>query len=272
MRKHPFVDFARCISVLIIACSTNNPVALTILLLGSFVLIGKNKAGFYLGELAVVMTVTLVNVLTNHRGETFLFYMNDNVITLESIVYGIVLGTQIVALCNLCMYLSRNMTSEKVVIVCSYLSPSLSLLVSMSIRSVNRYKNKLVEIFRYQKSQSSQNSWFELLFISLRTISILINWSLENGIETSDSMKCRGYGSCRRTSYSPVSLVRKDVEEIIMVVILVVLFEMTQPWVLISPRIEVDFSIANTIILLTLMLYVVTEDKSESKYNEENNK
>lgn len=36
---------------------------------------------------------------------------------------------------------------------------------------------------------------------SMRQISTLLEWSMEDGIETADSMKARGYGDHTRTSY-----------------------------------------------------------------------
>ncbi|MGN1479522.1 MAG: ATP-binding cassette domain-containing protein, partial [Acutalibacteraceae bacterium] len=41
-------------------------------------------------------------------------------------------------------------------------------------------------------------------------VSILITWSLENAVETSDSMKARGFGGKRRTSYSRFVFTRQD--------------------------------------------------------------
>lgn len=36
----------------------------------------------------------------------------------------------------------------------------------------------------------------------LKTLSIMLTWALENGVETADSMKARGYGLKGRTSFS----------------------------------------------------------------------
>ena len=40
--------------------------------------------------------------------------------------------------------------------------------------------------------------------------SILVTWSLENAIETSDSMKCRGYGEKGRTAFSLYHFDKRD--------------------------------------------------------------
>ena len=37
----------------------------------------------------------------------------------------------------------------------------------------------------------------------MENFSILVTWSLENAVETADSMRARGYGTAKRTAYSP---------------------------------------------------------------------
>ena len=44
----------------------------------------------------------------------------------------------------------------------------------------------------------------------LQMVSILVTWALENAIETSDSMRSRGYGLHGRTAFSIYRLTRRD--------------------------------------------------------------
>ena len=45
---------------------------------------------------------------------------------------------------------------------------------------------------------------------ALRVFSIVVTWSLESGIITADSMRCRGYGLPGRTSFSLYRFDRRD--------------------------------------------------------------
>ena len=53
---------------------------------------------------------------------------------------------------------------------------------------------------------------------SMRILSILITWALENAIDTADSMRARGYGLPGRTSYSPFKFRKND--SILLVIII----------------------------------------------------
>jgi energy-coupling factor transport system permease protein len=45
----------------------------------------------------------------------------------------------------------------------------------------------------------------------LNELSILLSWSMEEGLDTADSMKARGYGITRRSSFSIYRFTRRDV-------------------------------------------------------------
>lgn len=51
---------------------------------------------------------------------------------------------------------------------------------------------------------------FDRIHAGLNMLSILITWALENAIETSDSMRSRGYGLKGRTAFSIYHFTRKD--------------------------------------------------------------
>lgn len=92
-----------------------------------------------------------------------------------------------------------------------YLFPPAAIVLSMAIRSVNRYTDKLVEIYHFQMSMESARGLWNRMISAIRSISILINWALENGLEIADAMECRAYGSTLRTSYTPFRLLPGDI-------------------------------------------------------------
>ena len=56
----------------------------------------------------------------------------------------------------------------------------------------------------------SEGKLFDRIHAGLNMLSILITWALENAIETSDSMRSRGYGLKGRTAFSIYHFTRKD--------------------------------------------------------------
>lgn len=271
MRKHPLPELLRYVVWLLIIATTHHPVAL-ILCLPMIGLIQGRKFWKHLPfDILMVGTTILINILINHGGETYLFYLNDNVVTLESIVYGGILGLQIILLIHISAIFSNRMTADKLVIVTGSMSPSLAILLSMAIRNIHRYHRKIKEIYRYQKCESSSEHIWEKLFISIRTVSIMVNWALENGLETADSMISRGYQSGRRSSYAPVRFLGQDGIECVCLLLFVLLWEWGQPFTIIIPYIQIGACHWWMALTLGYMGYVLVEEKYEDQYQEKNN-
>lgn len=271
MRKHPLTEFLKYIIWLILLATTHHPM---ILLLCLFTICGIRGRKFWKQipmDVLIIGVTVLVNLLTNHRGETALFYLNDNVVTLESIVYGGILGLQIVLLIHVSAIFSHRMTADKIVVVTGCLSPSLAILISMAIRNLERYRNKIQEIYRYQKCESRSEQVWERFFQAIRTVSIMVNWALENGLELSDSMIARGYQSGRRTSYAPVRFLGQDLVECAALFLFVLLWEWGQPFTMISPYLQVENSLWWVVCTVGFLGYVLTEEKNEDRYQEKNN-
>ncbi len=55
-----------------------------------------------------------------------------------------------------------------------------------------------------------EGNLFRRIRYGLNILSILITWALENAIETSDSMKSRGYGLPERTAFSIYRFTNRD--------------------------------------------------------------
>ncbi|MDO4166501.1 MAG: energy-coupling factor transporter transmembrane component T [Eubacteriales bacterium] len=271
MRKHPIVELMRYLLWLLIVATTHNPIALFICLVALWCVKGKNFWRQWSMDGIIIGMAIIVNGITNHRGETYLFYLNDNVVTLESLVYGGVLGLQIVLLIHIAALMSRHMTADKIVIVTGYLSPSMAILFSMAIRNVERYHRKIQEIYRFQKCESSSESLWERLFISIRTVSILVNWALENGLEVSDSMVSRGYGSGRRTSYAPIRLLYADMIESILLLCVYLLWLWGQPDTILCPYIAVGIQGWWMALTVCCMIYEIVEERNEDRYLAKNN-
>ena len=216
---HPLVNFLYFVLVLLGAMIFMHPLALTISLAGAFtysvVLSGKKALKFNIKYCIPMMLITaLVNPAFNHEGMTILTYLrNGNPLTLESVIYGIAAAAMIVTVIIWFSCYNAVMTSDKFVYLFGRIIPSLSLILSMVLRFVPRFKDQIRVISNAQKCVGrdvSNGGLLDRAKHGLKILSIMITWALENAIETADSMKSRGYGLPGRTAFSIFRFDKRD--------------------------------------------------------------
>lgn len=128
-----------------------------------------------------------------------------NQVTLESIVYGLVIGVIIATVCMWFTCIFILITADKIVYLFGRISPKLSLFLSILLRTVPRIKvrAKRIEISREGIGRGiNQGNILERLLNLFSLISVLITWTLEDFVESSNSMKSRGYSLKGRTAFS----------------------------------------------------------------------
>ncbi len=216
---HPVVNFLYFALVILFSMFFMHPVCLGISLLCalsySVYLNGRKALRFNLRYMLPMLVVTaLVNPAFNHEGGTILTYLRDgNPLTLESITYGIAAAVMIITV--MCWFSCYNaiMTSDKFVYLFGRVIPALSLILSMTLRFVPRFKAYLRVVSDAQKCVGrdvSNGSLLQRAKHGIKILSIMVTWALENAIETSDSMKSRGYGLPGRTAFSIYRFDRRD--------------------------------------------------------------
>ena len=162
----------------------------------------------------MLLFAALVNPAFNHEGVTILTYLpSGNPLTLESITYGIAAATMIVTV--ICWFSCYNevMTSDKFIYLFGRVIPALSLILSMTMRFVPRFKAQMQVVVNGQRCLGrdvSSGSIFQRAKYGIKILSIMVTWALENAIETADSMKSRGYGLKGRTAFSIFSFDKRD--------------------------------------------------------------
>lgn len=215
---HPIVSFCYYLVVIIFSMFSMRPLFLAMTLIASFsyviILEGKSAIKSKLKQLvAIILLTAIVNGLFVHKGVTVLFYLNDNAITLESIIYGVAAGTMMGSVMMWFRTLNHIMTSDKIVYLFGRVNPSVSLVISMSFRFIPLFKEQLREISEGQwclGRDSSKGGIIKRAKQFMKELSILITWSLENSIEISDSMRARGYGLPDRSSFSIFRFDKRD--------------------------------------------------------------
>jgi energy-coupling factor transport system permease protein len=97
------------------------------------------------------------------------------------------------------------MTSDKLMYLFGRTLPGLSLIFSMALRFLPRFKEQSAVISEAQRGVScgvGDGGLAARVRRGMRILSILLTWALENAVETADSMRARGYGLRGRTSFS----------------------------------------------------------------------
>jgi len=202
---NPAVITVWFLSVSAIAMFCNHPVITILTLTGAvlFYLI-RNKGGHlrsHLFFLVLFLILSIANPIVSHNGATVLFVMNNNPVTLESLLYGINSSAMIVGVLYLLRSFTQIMTSEKLLYVTGRLSPKLSMIMSMAIRFVPLFSKQGQKVNDTQKVLGlyKDDNFIDDIKGHIRVFSIVSTWGLENGIITADSMEARGYGTGRRT-------------------------------------------------------------------------
>lgn len=208
---HPAVNFLYFTLVLLCSMFFMHPVCLAISLGGAFAysvtLNGRRALRFnLLYMLPMMLMAALVNPAFNHEGVTILAYLRSgNPLTLESIAYGIAAAAMIVAV--ICWFACYNevMTSDKFIYLFGRIIPAMSLILSMALRFVPRFREQWKVVAAAQKCigrDASSGGVLHRVRCGLAILSIMVTWALENAIETADSMRSRGYGLRGRTAFS----------------------------------------------------------------------
>jgi len=216
---HPFVNFMYFLAVIGFAMFFTHPISLglSFLCASSYAIYTKGKKILRFGllyMLPMLLFTAMLNPLFNHQGVTILAFLpNGNPLTLESILFGIAAAVMLVTVIIWFSCFNAVMTSDKFIYLFGRLIPALSLILSMSLRLVPRFRSQIKIISNAQKCigrDINSGGIFQKIRHGIKILSITVTWALENSIETADSMKCRGYGLPGRTAFSIFRFHRRD--------------------------------------------------------------
>ena len=226
---HPVVNFIYFTLVLVFAMFLMHPVCLALSFIAAFTyslrLNGRRVLRFNLKYMLPLMLLTaLLNPLFNHQGMTVITYLGTgNPLTLESILYGLAAAAMLVTVIGWFSCYNAVMTSDKFIYLFGRIIPSLSLLFSMVLRFVPRFKAQLKTVSAAQRCigrDTSTGTLRQRARHAIAIISIMTTWALENAIETADSMKARGYGLPGRTAFSIYHFERRDKQVLLLILCL----------------------------------------------------
>ena len=193
--------------------------------------------GFYVGRkkflktavifvLPAMVISVLINVWINNQGTTVVFYLFEKPIYLEVVLYAALQSLAFASVLMWCYTYNFVMSSDKFIYVFGRIIPTLSLVFSMVLRFIPMFHSRASLIGKGQKCighDTGSGSKKERISRGISILSIMTTWSLENSVDTSDSMKARGYGLPGRTAYNQYYFSFKDITVMIAFVILLLI-------------------------------------------------
>ena len=189
---------------------------------------GKKGWKTILSLLPMFMILTVINPLFNTLGATLLFHFGSRPYTLEALFYGAALASMFVIMMLWFGCYNKVLTSDKFTCLFGNLIPSISLLLVMVFRMVPNFIRKTQQIIGARKSIGkgiSENATTkEKLQDGGTVLGTLTSWALEGSVVTGDSMRARGYGTAKRSSFM---IYRITVTDCILLAVMLVLIGAT---------------------------------------------
>lgn len=209
-RCHPAVNLIYFAAVIIGTITFQHPVFLAVSLVCGFAYSVKRNGWkavvFNLCLLPLAAAFALYYSSYNHFGVTVLRqnFIGNNM-TVESLVYGLVLGFTIAGVCIWMSCVYAVFSTDKVVYLFGRVSPRLSLFLAILLRMVPRLKKEAKKINMAQRGIGrgvDQGNLWQRLCNSVRIFSMLITWTIESLATASESMQSRGSTLRGRTAFS----------------------------------------------------------------------
>ena len=228
IKIHPAVQLFFFVSVLAVTMTIMHPVMMGISFISALLYMiytGKTKAMINNIRFALPtsLLVIIVNPLISHNGVTTLVYLPDgNPLTLESFFFGIAAAAMLSCIIKWFYTVNRVFTSDKIICLFGNFMPKISLLISMTLNFAEKFR---IQYRRVQAVQSTlgcdtkKGRITDRLKNTIKILSIMIQWAMENSVDTADSMQSRGYGLKKRTNYSVYRIYPKDMYFLILVIV-----------------------------------------------------
>ena len=225
---NPFVIFVYFLAVTVFSCMFMHPVCLTFSLcfglIYTFMISMKGGVSSLKFILPCALLTATINAAFNHRGVTIIEYLpNGNPLTLEALIYGAHAAVMTSAVICWLFCLGSLMTSDKIVYIFSKTVPSIALVFSMTLRfipKISAYFKEAKAANRCAGFEPSEGNFFEKIKYTSMIFSSVVTRTLENSIDTADSMIARGYGTGKRSSFAVYGFDKRDAAAMIYIVLL----------------------------------------------------
>ena len=216
---HPAVNFTFFVGAIGCAVVIQHPAYLAVGITSGIcyylLLHGRKGVKNILAMLPIFLILTFANPLFNTYGERVLFRYFGKPYTLEALLYGLAIGGIFLEMLLWFGCYNAVLTSDKFTALFGNLIPALSLLLVMVLRLIPNLMRKAAQIAGARKSigkgAAEGDTNKEKLEDGMSILGALTSWALEGSVVTADSMRSRGYGTSKRTSFMIYRMTGLDV-------------------------------------------------------------
>ena len=165
-------------------------------------------------QLPLVALIAILNPIFSAAGATEIARFGVMRIYLESICYGACMGLMFVSVMLWFSNASSVLTADKVMSVMGNTLPTISLMVSMTMRLVPKFvlRGNQVNVAQECCAPAQEGATRrQRLAERARQITVLMSWSMEDSLETADAMRARGWNpKTKRSTYLTHRMHRRD--------------------------------------------------------------
>lgn len=162
------------------------------------------------GNLAIIALATITNPIVQHRGVLIIFHIGTMPVTLEAIGYGMSFGCMLASLLNIGFVYSKMIHTDQIFYMINRVSPNAAILCSLSMQQLSRMKRQYEDVCYVRGLLQEHLTWRKRVMEQVSIVSSVLTWLLETGIDTSISMKSRGYGNRKRSCYHRYRYQKRD--------------------------------------------------------------
>lgn len=217
---------------------------------------------FYFAPFAAL--IIIANLIFVTQGSTTLLYIGSKKLTLESLIYAIVLCFKFLAVIYLFMAFQLMIDSDKAVSYFSSKMPKSTLTLMLIFKLIPGLKNKFYSLkeiytvrgvdFKAGDNKSKVKSYSEVM-------TVLLESSLESSFDIGEAAFVRGFLSNKRSVYERESLGKKDILLIISSLLLIIIYILSKIMGFVTFEIYEGVNISNifnaaTILILAMICYI----------------
>jgi len=173
----------------------------------------KNTGGAMKLCLILCVVIILFNTAFNVNGATVWFRFLGRQILLEGFVYGLCSALVLSSVVLWFTCYTASIDSDRFLYLFGGVFPNAALLISMTFNQTQLIQSKAAQIDDAQQGLYAQaaKGLRKRIYFAGRKVSALLDWSMEDSVETADSMHSRGYATGKRTKMKFYFFSRRDI-------------------------------------------------------------
>lgn len=153
-----------------------------------------------LWQLPLVVLIAVANPLFSASGSTEIAKIGPRAVYAESLAYGACMGLLFVTTLLWLTCAFRIITFDKIMALTGNAAPTVALMLSMTARLVPDLvrRGKVVSETQQACTAACVRDDAKQRMSRVRLMSVLMGWAMEDSLETSDTMRSRGWSRTRR--------------------------------------------------------------------------